>query len=285
MIKFNARVITLAVATVFAGSAMANFPFSWTEDFEGIGNLQQPVDEAGRGYDEQNVWSRDPDRLIGDGWNFDNSGVPQSSGAEEWRGWTVANYEFWRDVAGDQDRSEFTNASGNVLVADPDEFDDYNGGIGDDYFDAYATTGAIDINNVIENTLNLKFDSSWRPECCDDYLDANNQTAVLEVSFDMGSTWVEVDRWDSDFLSDIFKADETNATLDYDLTDKAARYAAEGVEELWVADNEGRVLHVFRDASAGAWSTRQALSPDDAVSPLCLPTLRLRVADLFPPAE
>ena len=74
-------------------------------------------------------------------------------------------------------------------------------------------------------------------------------------------------------------ADETLAE---DLGDKARRYAAEGVEELWVGDIAGRRLHVFRDPADGDWRVRLRLGVGDAVSPLCLPDAALAVADLLP---
>ena len=74
-------------------------------------------------------------------------------------------------------------------------------------------------------------------------------------------------------------ADET---LDYDLGEKPRRYAAERVEELWVADVKARQLHVFRDPVGDAWRVRLLFLVGDAVSPLCLPDAKLPVADLLP---
>ena len=71
-------------------------------------------------------------------------------------------------------------------------------------------------------------------------------------------------------------------TLDYDLGEKPRRYAAEGVEELWVADVKARQLHVFRDPVGDAWRVRLLYLVGDAVSPLCMPDAKLAVADLLP---
>ena len=73
-----------------------------------------------------------------------------------------------------------------------------------------------------------------------------------------------------------------DTTLDYDLGEKALRYAAEGVEELWVADVAGRRLHVHREPVNGDWRQRLLFVVGDEVSPLCLPDARLKVADLLP---
>ena len=79
----------------------------------------------------------------------------------------------------------------------------------------------------------------------------------------------------------------SDTTLDYDLGEKADRYAAEGVAELWVGevsdgDPAGRRLHVLRDPGPSGYRDRAALGPGDAVSPLCLTALDLAVIDLLP---
>ena len=74
----------------------------------------------------------------------------------------------------------------------------------------------------------------------------------------------------------------SDSTLDYDLGEKASRYAAEGVPELWVADVNGRRLHAFRDPDGPDWRLRRLFKPGDTVSPLCLPDAGLAVADLLP---
>ena len=74
-------------------------------------------------------------------------------------------------------------------------------------------------------------------------------------------------------------ADET---LEYDLGEKASRYAAEGVEELWVGDVKGRELHVLREPDGGDWRLRRLFKVDDEVSPLCLPDAKLSVGELLP---
>lgn len=70
--------------------------------------------------------------------------------------------------------------------------------------------------------------------------------------------------------------------LDYDLGEKAGRYAVEGVVDYWVADVNDRVLHVFREPDAGGFRSRDQVEPGDRVSPLCLPGSSLAVADLLP---
>jgi Uma2 family endonuclease len=80
------------------------------------------------------------------------------------------------------------------------------------------------------------------------------------------------------------------STLDYDLGEKARRYAAEAVPDYWVAEVEDetdpeaqpRRLHVLRDPDPDGYAIRTTLGVGEAVSPLCLPEVRFAVADLLP---
>lgn len=80
-----------------------------------------------------------------------------------------------------------------------------------------------------------------------------------------------------------------DTTLQYDLTDKAERYATAGIADYWVLDLNGGVLHVLRDPQplpaglgATAYRTHITFGPSDTVSPLAAPTSTIRVADLLP---
>lgn len=133
-----------------------------------------------------------------------NIGMPNQNdafnGVDEWEGWSFANKDFWVNVAGDQERSQFASASGNVLVADGDEFDDLGSRNGQ-YFNMGVTTSNINVAG--KASVNFEFDSSWRDEGNDenhlnpDLGNINNQTAVIWASFD-GGTPVKVEQWHSD---------------------------------------------------------------------------------------
>lgn len=129
-------------------------------------------------------------------------------GAAEWQGWTVADYDFWLS-ADQQQREEFTKASGRVLIADPDEWDDYDPfGIDPDstgVFNTRFTSPVINIDGVTENTVLLRFDSSWRPE--------DTQKAAVSVSFD-GGEFTQVVLFESDESSPDFHDDETNESVE-----------------------------------------------------------------------
>ncbi len=146
------------------------------------------------------------------GYDWDGAGGTNPAqpgvGCAEWQGWTVADKDFWLS-ADQQLREEFTKAEGRILVADPDEWDDYDPfGIDPDstgVFNTLFTSPAISIDGVTENTVIVRFDSSWRPE--------DTQKAALNVSFD-GGAFTQVLLFESDSSSPDFKPDSTNESVE-----------------------------------------------------------------------
>ena len=143
-----------------------------------------------------------PDPLPGPG-NEDNNGVT------EWIGWTFADRDWWVQAAGDQRRVEFTKASGGLMVADNDEWDDAmhppqatspddpKFQTEEDLYNAFITTGSIPLTGAKPGTYAFEFDSSWRPEGFDDGTEINNQTGIIEAIYSDGTT-EEIIHWDSD---------------------------------------------------------------------------------------
>jgi Uma2 family endonuclease len=79
------------------------------------------------------------------------------------------------------------------------------------------------------------------------------------------------------------------SSLFMDTTTKAELYATAGVADYWVVDLAGRQLLVYREPAplptglgATAYRNHRALGPDDAISPLAVPTASVRVAELLP---
>lgn len=144
------------------------------EDFESV-VLGPNVDEAAGA----KVWSAEGP----EGWvaEFD---LAAENGITEWKGWSFASADWWKTVAGDQDRRLFTDpgagglAIGTVAIADPDEYDDANGAAGPGYF-TWLFTPPIPMSNVGPDSVTVQFDSSWRPE--------DTQNARLYVTFDGGN--------------------------------------------------------------------------------------------------
>ena len=184
----------------------------FAEDFEGL-PLGPNVDETLPG---EAVWTDTPP----EGWTIDESGIPgigdpATDGVTEWAGWAFANKDWWIETAGDQDRSTFTLGIGTVAIADPDEWDDadrVSTPIAEDPYDTWLSTPAIDISGVGDGTVQLKFDSSWRPEFDSNY----HQTASVTASFDGGDPVVLL-LWESDESSPNYKPYATNETVIVDL--------------------------------------------------------------------
>jgi hypothetical protein len=208
------------------------------EDFEGL-TLGAPVDESpfppAAGIRE--IWSNVPPT----GWINDNSAVPgvgdpATDGVSDWAGWAFAKKDWWVEAAGDQERSQFLLGEGTVAVADPDEWDD------DDHpeglMNAFLITPIIAVPaEILPETLQLTFDSSWRRE--------DTQTAVITVSYDGGAA-VEVLRWESEGADTGFlKDDATNESVTVDLFNPAGVQTLEitfamidaGNDWWWAIDN------------------------------------------------
>lgn len=72
-----------------------------------------------------------------------------------------------------------------------------------------------------------------------------------------------------------------DSSLDFDTNEKRLLYARAGIREYWVVDVNGRRLLVYRDPRSGDYTNQQALGSADAVSPLVVPAVAVRVADLL----
>ncbi len=177
-----------------------------------------------------NGWTQE----FGYDWDGDGPSVPAPPGvgAAEWQGWSVVAKDFWLSADGQQ-REEFDKGEGRVLVADPDEWDDYDPfGIDPDstgVFNTRFTSPMISMDGVTENTVQLRFDSSWRDE--------DTQKAAVNVSFD-GGPFVQVLLWDSDSASPFFKDDATNETVELMIDNPAGATSMQIQFEMFDATND-----------------------------------------------
>jgi len=193
-------------------------PLPFQEDFESV-VLGTSLEEAAG---SEGIWTDTPP----EGWFIDESGIPgigdlAVDGMTEWAGWAIADKDWWTTVAGDQRRSEFTLGQGAVAVADPDEWDDsahpdgYN--VAEDAYDTWFSTPPIDVSGAQAGTVQLTFDSSWRPEYDGNY----HQTANITAFYDNHDP-IEVLLWESDGVSPNFKDDNsTNETITVNLENPA----------------------------------------------------------------
>lgn len=141
------------------------------------------------------------------GWNVDNSGgVPgignPTEGVEEWEGWSFTQRDFWLYVK-DSDRSQFSKGTGVFAVADPDDWDALGNPEALGTYNSLLVTPSVSLVGVAPGSLELAFDSSWRPE--------DTQTAIIEADF--GNGYQEVLRWESDGASPFFHGDNTNESV------------------------------------------------------------------------
>ncbi len=135
----------------------------------------------------------------------------------DWSNWAIAKKSAW-DV-NEQDRELFTRATGNVMVADPDEWTDADALLleplaknptPDNLYDVFAKTPVINIPSFVPaGRIKFSFDSSWRPEGNDDLDNDNNQRAKIVAIYN-GTVRKTIIDWDSDDESPTFKPDAPN---------------------------------------------------------------------------
>ena len=185
--------LAFALMSLFLTTGRLEAATLYAENFDSV-SLGPNVDEGVTG---SNVWTNVPPT----NWTIDNSNLP-GGGVTEWRGWSFADPAWWSQTAADQNRSQFTKGSGAIAVADPDEWDDIARDPG--FYETYLKSPNISVSGLAADIVQLRFDSSWRPE--------DTQTAVVRVSFDGGAD-VEILRWTSVNGDSDFKADDTNETV------------------------------------------------------------------------
>ncbi len=203
--KKTCFVFAIVFAVVNGVLTVPSFSLStlFFEDFEGL-ELGPYVDENLpdlQPIDSSAVWTNTPP----EGWEVEN--LTPVGGVTDWHGWTFANVQAWSFVAGDQRRSEFTKASGTAAIVDPDEWDDMDHEPGT--FNSFLHSPPISLEGVAPSSIEIKFDSSWRPE--------DSQAAALTVSYDGGPP-IDVFFWTSAEGDFYFHDDNsTNETLTFQL--------------------------------------------------------------------
>ncbi len=206
--------------TTDEAAALNNLFFEdWESLADELGPWVSPSESGGDGTDWTNT--------LPEGWSVLNN-TPEG-GPVEFFGWTFVDVNSWTVTAGDQRRSEFTNATNVVAVADPDEYDDGDISISPDLFDAALVSPEIDIAGVDAGRLRLTFDSSWRPE--------DTQEVRLLAAYD-GAEPVELLNWSSDPASPNFKDVATNETLILDLDNPAGAETVQFTFDMPVAGND-----------------------------------------------
>jgi hypothetical protein len=175
-------VVVALLLAMSANSAHAQLTL-FTENFEGL-TLGASIEEVNAAPD---VWTDTPPA----GWTQDDTGVPgngpnvpgPNNGKIEWAGWAFTDKTWWSTQVDGQDRQLFNRASGTVMVADPDEWDDE--AHPNELYDTFITTPKFAIPaGIPAEKIKIAFDSSWRDEGADDDpILANNQRATINVSY------------------------------------------------------------------------------------------------------
>lgn len=193
--------LTAALAAIVGASALSSITATSDEvaydDFETLGPLMVPFDLNDQYFKPGGIppwadgtdWSKD----FPAGWTLDNSGnlYDNTDMPGEFDGWSLMDVTSWIAHAGVQagrDRCYFgepiidgVQYRNTVLVADPDEADDSgNADVGDNLFNSYITR-SYDVSGADLNSLVLSFDF--------DFITDGNQTGVVDVTFDGGTTW------------------------------------------------------------------------------------------------
>jgi Uma2 family endonuclease len=72
----------------------------------------------------------------------------------------------------------------------------------------------------------------------------------------------------------------SDTSLSYDLSRKAAIYAAAGVQEYWVWDVKQHVVHQFAEPSDGQFTFRRLVKLGETLTSLALPSISFEVVDI-----
>ncbi len=100
---------------------------------------------------------------------------------------------------------------------------------------------------------------------------------------------IAVIRWSS--INDIgpvlpsdvyFLVEVADSSLEFDLGDKLARYAAAGIPEVWIANLRAGELVVNTDPQGMAYTNVRVISLGGRISPQAFPDITLAVADFIP---
>jgi autotransporter-associated beta strand protein len=204
-------------------------------------------------------------------WAVDNSAMADG-GVPEYRGWTFVDKDAWNTWSG-QGRDSFTLASGTVAVADTDEFDDVADA---PPFNSLMVTPEIDLSAVTGSEVAIEFDSSFRPEGGGGGAASGNQTGLVEVTFDGGTTWTNLLTLDGDSatgdLTDpsVNRHESLMATIPAGATTMQVRWGQEGSNDYWWAiDNVVITATVdgyeFAGLEAGALAFTTAPASNDVV--------------------
>ena len=206
------------------------------------------------------------------GWIFDNGDTP-SDGPAEFFGFTILKKTSWIATSFNQRRDSFTRGTGNVLVADPDEYDDLGSGIEPNLFNVLVRTPPINVTSVTSGLLEIAFDSSFRPY--------DDMTGLVEVSFNGGLSFDNLLTLNTDTVpggsSSLSRANEAvalNVVIPAGATEAIVQFrmADAGNDWWWAIDN------IVISEGTGAPGTFGFITQSETVFELTRPTIEWEAA-------
>lgn len=206
------------------------------------------------------------------GWVRDNTTTPApASGSDkgaEFFGWHAMDVDSWVAQQGNQARSDFTRSGagfhGTVLVGDGDAYDDFID-IDTNRMNTLLTTPSVPLGSILPNSLQLEFDSSFRPEAAP----PGNQHGRIEVSYDNGANWIQLLDLNTANSGGSGSRSRTNEHVTLDANNPAGATTAkfrfgylEAQNDWWWAIDNVRV--VGSNANAGATLTAELVTAPPA---------------------
>ncbi len=131
---------------------------------------------------------------------------------EAYNGWSAMDVDSWRaEQTGDPPPAQGRDTCGclgsgtnnTCMVADPDAWDDYTAGALSDGFNSYVSR-TYDLSGFDESTVAIEMVYEFRME--------DSQVGTIEVSFDGGTTWQLLERFDTASAGDGNYADSNGGT-------------------------------------------------------------------------
>ena len=122
-------------------------------------------------------------------------------------GWTAMDVDSWIAEQGGQGRDTCgclgSGTNNTLMVADPDAWDDFTAGTASDGYNSFVSR-TYDLSGFDESTVQITLDYEFRAE--------DSQVGTIEVSFDGGTTWQELERFDTASVVDGEYADSNGGS-------------------------------------------------------------------------
>ena len=189
---------------------------------------------------------------------------PAAELAREKRKFTVAEYYRMAEVGILHHTERVELLDGEIIVMAP---------MGERH-----ANGVRRIDRVLHRALgDAAIISVQCPLRLDDYSEPEPDVAILRLRED---EYLDSHPGPADTLVAVEVSD---SSLAFDLGDKARRYAAAGIPEMWVMNLPGDCIDRLDQPGPAGYARHTVFRRGDKISPAALPDLAFAVADLLPP--